>query len=373
MLKTRILPFYLIACLALCGCQVSGEVENQAYVLVMALDRTQDGALGLTVRIPSVGKSDAKSGDGEGTDSPYLTFSVSGTSWPMAMDALQWATPRKINLSHIEMIVVSARLASEHDFPSLMNQLSDTPHLYTTACLVVCEGSAKAFLEAGKTVIGTRMSAELRTMLRQYAAQGYIPFTSLADTCYTANSIYADPVAIWGFLANDASQAEGAAYLDEFPRVLDSPMTQRFYGAALFRNGVFIGRLSPPETALLGLIRGQRTPIAFGFRGKACELTPASKPRRNVEFRDDGTDLTLRVRLYTSEGLSHDEISALEAAMEDALSALIDRCQQLRCDPFGFAEIAARGFPTVQQWLACDWRDRFASAALHINVQIHLR
>ncbi len=53
---TRLFVLIALPCLLLCGCQRTGEVENQAYVLVLGMDRAEDGLLRLTARIPKVGK-----------------------------------------------------------------------------------------------------------------------------------------------------------------------------------------------------------------------------------------------------------------------------------------------------------------------------
>ena len=121
MQRMRLAALIVLLALLLGGCQDTGEVENQAYVLVLALDAVGDGGLALTARVPKIGKSDAQGDKGDSGSSPYLTFSVTAPSWSAALDALQWATPRRINLSHIEMIVASEALASQPSFPELMN------------------------------------------------------------------------------------------------------------------------------------------------------------------------------------------------------------------------------------------------------------
>jgi len=349
--------------LALCGCQDTGEVENQAYVLVMAMDQAGDGGLTLTARVPKIGKSDAKSDKGDGGDSPYLSFSVSAPTWSRALDALQWATPRRINLSHIEMIVVSEALASQSGFPALMNAVADTPHLYTNARFVVCSGSAKAFLEAGETVIGTRLSSEIHAMLSQYARQGFIPDACLADAWYCANGIYGDAIAIWGTLDGSNETSVDTAGVE-------SSMRQRFQGTALFREGRFVRALAPDETRLLGLIRGHGEAVPYAWRGQTVSLTPESPTRRRVMIDGDNVTLALSARLSAPEGLTDEETGALEASVRGDITHLIQACQQLGCDPFGYAETAAGHFPTVPRWTAFDWRDHYKSATLNIDVTL---
>ena len=38
--------------------------------------------------------------------------------------------------------------------------------------------------------------------------------------------------------------------------------------------------------------------------------------------------------------------------------------------PFGFADVAAGHFLTIPDWLACDWRPRYASADIYVDVDI---
>lgn len=348
--------------LLLCGCQDTGEVENQAYVLVLALDTAEDGALALTARVPGIGKGGAKGKEGDAGGSPYLSFSVSAPSWSRALDELQWATPRRVNLSHIEMIVASQALASQPSFPNLMNEIADTPHLYTNARFVICPGSARDFLEAGETVIGTRLSSEIHTMLSQYARQGFIPDVCLADACYCANSIYGDPIAIWGDLEDAPSDDEAGA-------VLESPMRQRFSGAALFRGGRFVSRLSRRETRLLNLIRGQCKTFTCVWQGGVVALSLRSAATE-ARFAGDDVSLLLRLKLRAPEGFSEAEASDLETAIRTEITRLVGECQRLGIDPFGFAESAAAHFATVPQWTAFDWKSRYSRAPLSVELTI---
>jgi len=359
----RLTALIALLALLLSGCQNTGEVENQAYVLVLALDGDGDGHLALTVRVPRIGQNGAQSGKGDSGNSPYLTFSVSAPSWTQALDALQWATPRRINLSHIEMIVASETLASRTSFADLMNDIADTPHLYTNARFVICRGSARAFLEAGETVIGTRLSSELHTMLSQYARQGFIPEACLADACCCANGIYGDPIAIWGDLSDTGSTRDAPI------SVTESPMRQRFSGAAMFLGGRFVRALSQRETRLLNLIRGQCGTLTYSRRDRTVEL-PLRSSAKKVRIEEGDITLLLHLKLGVPDSLAETDITALQRSIQDDIARLVRDCQRLGIDPFGFAESAASHFMTASEWLAFDWRSRFTSAPLNVAVTL---
>lgn len=367
-MRIRALTLLLAAlALGLCGCRVSGEVENQAYVLVLGMDRADDGSLTLTAKVPKIGKADKGKADEADGGGDYLLFSGGGADWPRALEALEQATPRQMNLSHIEMIVASEALAREAAFPALVSRVAETPHLYTTARFAVCEDRASDFIEAQETVIGTRLSSEINAMLDHYARQGFIPDSSFADAWYLAGSIYGDATAIHASLT-EAQDDQPATMLISPSGAQRSPMRQRWSGTALFRGGVMVGALDAGETQLLNLIRGDADAFPFACDGRAYTLTPEGNPRLGADV--EGGKLSVKLTLGTVDDLCETDAAALERELESALARLIRRCQALGTEPFGFSEAAASHFATVPDWLAFHWRDRYATAEVDVSVGI---
>lgn len=352
----RPIAWLALSCLLLCGCQRTGEVENQAYVLVLGLDRAPDGAVRLTARVPKVGKGSAGEVEEQPGGGKYMTFTATGADWPQACEALERVTPRPLNLSHIEMAVVSRSLASEADFPALFRRVVQTPHLYTTARFVVCEGSAEAFVNAQEAVVGERLSAELKAMLTHYSDAGYIPDSTLAYYDYAVQSIYSDPVAIYAQLDWEAS-----------------PMRQRYGGAAVFREGVCAGVLNADETRLLRLIRSETRTLTLAVDGETVELTAEGSAKRRVAMNTTAAALMIDIRLSTLDEIDEDERDSITNRLRVFIVNLIVKCQNMGVEPFGFSERAAARFATVPQWLASDWRSLYAAAQASVNVRIDRR
>ncbi len=354
-------------CLSMGGCAVQDEIENQAYVLVLGIDRADDGALRLTARVPRIGKNRKTDVEGGSEQSAYLTFSASGEDWARALQGLQMATPRSANLSHIEMLVVSSKLAGETGFPEVARRIAETPHLYTNARFAVCEGSAEAFVAAGDVVIGSRLSADIKAMLRHFADEGTIPDSSFADMVYASNSFYSDPMAIWCRL-EDGGDASGG---ETSPGDGKSLMKQRFAGTALFRQGVFVRALGSEQTRMLNCARGKRGSFPLFIDGGSLELTPTVKPHRRVSIEGGTVRLVLELEFSTLDGAEVSVLKRAEQALQGDLEDVIRTCQRLQTDPFGFAEIAAGQFTTAQDWLQFEWRRRFAEAEPEVVVHIH--
>ncbi len=366
MRTVNMITLLAFAALCLTGCNLSGELEKQAYVLILGVDSLTNGELELTARVPRIGGKNASGKSEESGGSAYLLFSGRGESYAQALEALQWATPRQLNLSHIEMLVVSESLARKADFGALAVAIAETPHLYTTARFVVCSGLAKDFVEAQQPVIGARLSEDIMAMLDHYAGQGFIPRGSFADACFAFNSIYGDPTAILARADAPAAAIVGAARENG-----SSPMDRSLAGAALFREGTMVGTLDMAQVSLLDLALGVTHAISFDCDGKSYALTVVGTPERHAEISENGARLSLALAFTTLDGVCDAELRSLETQLRRAFTGLIADCQALGCDPFGFAESAAGAFATVPEWLAYGWRERYARAP--VEVRVHIR
>ena len=372
----RVMLLLLAAVLFLNGCGTTGEVENQAYALVLGIDRTDAGGIGLTMRIPRIGHSGNPGADNT-SEEPYLIISAEGQDYPQALERLQWAAARELNLSHIKLIVVSEALAGDPSFPGLISRVAETRHLYTTAGFIVCEGRAGDFIEGQETILGTRLSSEIVAMFRHYADHGYIPRATFADLYYATRSWYSDPTAIWGFMdtgeAHRDSETATAIVGGNEGRLnaeTTTASTRQYLGTALFRDGVLVGQLDAGETLCLNLMTGRVSSFTFAASGKTCILSTLAGPRRRVMIEGDQVTVEAQIRLVAEDSTDRATLDRFEAAIAEAAVKLIRRCQALGVEPFRFAEHAAAHFPTYDRWRSFGWRKHFAQAKVRVAVEI---
>lgn len=371
----RRLTLWMMLTLAvmLSGCgATTGEVENQAYALVLGIDSAEPEGIELTIRIPRIGHAGDSNSEGGSSGSPYLVLAAAGEDYAQALEHLQWTAARELNLSHVKLIVVSEALASDASFHQLISRVAETRHLYTTAGFVVCEGRARSFIEGQEIILGKRFSSELAAMFRHYAAHGYIPRATFADLYYATRSCYSDPTGIWGFM--DAGEKPAAATItDDEDRINDDTLTasaRQFLGAALFREGRMVGRLTAGETLGLDLLTGRVDTFSFDAAGETCMLSTLAGPRRRVKLEGDRVTVEADLSLTAEDASDRALLDRCEAELARSLEALIRHCQALGTEPFGFAERAAARFPTYQRWKAYDWRSHFARADVCVHVHI---
>ena len=370
----RLFALLASAALVLCGCSTTGEVENQAYALVLGVETAEAGGIALTIRIPRIGKTGSNS---EGQESePYLVLSAEGDGYAQALEHLQWAAARELNLSHLKLIIVSESLAESEAFPRLIRAIAETRHLYTTAGFVVCEGSAKDFIEGQETILGTRLSSEITAMFKHYASHGAIPSASFADLYFATLSGLSDPAAIRGFLdEGEAPQSDEAAAIiggspDAMRRTAQTASARQYLGAAVFRDGRLAARLDAADTLYLNLLTSRLDSFAYACDGKAYTLSCVRCPGCRVTVDGGDVDIAVSLWLTCEEDATREALNAVAQSLKGELEGMIRRCQQMDIEPFGFAERAAMRFLTVEDWRRFDWRARYPAARVSVAAHI---
>ena len=372
----RIAVILLVGCLALLpGCRMPAELEDHAYALVMGIDTVPEGGIELTIRFPRIGQSkEAQSEDATGSEA-YLVISAKGANYGQALEMLQWAASRELNLSHLKMIIASEALAGDAAFEPLISEIAETRHLYTTAAFVVCEGTARTFIEGQKTTQGTRLSSEITALLRHYAEHGYIPKATFADFYYNTRSGCSDAVGIWAFPdnASSGSKPTAATMLPEpgdDAQIVQSPAEQRYLGAAVFHEGRLRVKLDARETLCLNLACGMVDSFSYEYDGKTYALSSLRRPHRRATLAGDTIQVALDIFITSEDAMETGTVNGLEESLSEDFRQLVRKCQAVGVEPFGFAASAMTGFHTASEWEAFDWCSRFSGAEVNINVHI---
>lgn len=373
-LKIRSLALLVTIALLLCGCAQSSQVEDQAYVLVMGLDRSEDGKIQMTVQIPQIsGNGDAP--DSGGKESAYKQFCITAESYESALEKLSWAATRKPDLAQMKLLVISRALAQEPDFRRLIENIAQTERLYTATRVAICEGKAKDFVEAIQPYIGTRISTDVDALFEHYAAEGYLPESRLADLYYQTESIYSDPLTAYALLDARALQQQAApasamrGSVNAISEDLESDQPTRYLGAAVFRDGCMRGVLNARQTIIANLLRNQIKSLRYECGGQSLTIVPARSVRLRVNAKADPAQLIVDARLSIGAQEEKPDEALLRASLEADIRNTIEAARSMGAEPFGFAEKAAMSFPNFDAWQKYGWRERFQTAEIEIKLR----
>lgn len=376
MRRIKALSLLLAAAFLLSGCSLSTQLEDQAYVLVMGLDRTQDGQIELSTQIPKISGSMGESGS-SGKAENYMQISVKANNFEGALEMLDWASPRNINLAQMKLIVLSRALASEKNTGDLIANIAQTERLFTATKVAVCEGTAKDFVAAIQPFIGTRISTDIEAMFSHYNNRGYVPESSLADLYYQTESVYSDPMVTYALLDQAALKKENedqkastfARNIEKLSTSYESEIPTRYLGAAVFSEGRMQGILSGEETILANLLRNESESFRYESGGQSLEFVPTRPVYLDVDTNADPVRIRVNMVLsYAAQEKIPDE-NVLKASLLHDLETMIQHTQRMHVEPFGFAERAARNFLTISDWVDFDWKNRYPDAKIEIRLR----
>jgi len=355
----RLTAVLLLFVLTLSGCSQAQQVENQAYVLAMGVDRTDSGNIKITVQTPKVSGSSDQGGSSGGDAESYFRFAAEGESFEHALERLEWIIPRRLNLSHLKLIVFSESISAEADCRRLIHSIVHTERLFSAARAVVCKGQAGDFIAEIQAVMGSRLSTDVTNTFEHYISQGFIPDSKLADLYYTTESVYSDPMAAYGFTSGD-----------DPAQLTESEAKTHYLGAALFREGVFAGTLNGRETIFANLLSGTLKQFRYAHNGQGLELFPDGRIQLAFDTDAQPLQISLKVPLNVSAQEEVPDLEGLQAELEREILQTVTTAQRLGVEPFDFADHAARNFLTLDDWIAYNWRERFVAASVRVEVTL---
>jgi len=354
------------------GCTMK-NIEAQAYAVSMGMDLTENGQISVSVQVPALSQSGGGGGEsGGGSEGDEYTFSqAEGDTLTAALEMLNAGVPRELNLTGVKTVVVSETLAKSERFMEVLEEMALAYRVYGAAEMVVCIGEAGEFIQNQKPVIGLRLSESMAVALSHYQEYGYVPSAKAADMFYISRSYYGDPVAILAAGGGIAAQEEGQgadSYADTLP---DTGQKQnRYFGTALFSEGKMTGRLTGIQTQLLSMLLGNIDYFSWIVEKIPVRINVSGAPDIRVDLSGAVPVIDVKLTFNMMESAGGLKPEMLKNEIQRRLNELTAYCQQCRSDPFRYAEIAARQFSTVQDWLAYDWKRRFLEAIGRYHVEV---
>ena len=188
-------------------------------------------------------------------------------------------------------------------------------------------------------------------------------------------SVFSDPVAILCATAQEAPEAlRGRDALDGLtPENVpaSSENENEYVGTALFRDGLMVGTLDGLETSLLNAIHGSTVFFNYSLDGMPVSLQSHGMTDLRIENMEDGRlRIAFDLRFNVIADLKAPPLESIRTTLREDLAQLLAKCQSLGVEPFGFAARAASRFPSLAQWQAYDWPQRFSEAEFDVDVQI---
>lgn len=378
------------------GCYDRKELEEQAYVISVGIDKTdKDKIFRFTFEMsnPEVGSSVANSST---TEPPQEIVSVLGSDFFSAMSAANASVAKAITLDQARVVIVSQELARSKEFINVMQSAPSTVDLRLNAQLVISKEKAEDFIKQNKPKLETRPHKYFQFMLDRAKETGVIPDAPLVRY-FQITEGDAD-LFIAPFATNDKDPKEEYGEEDRFKagevQLKGSNPTQ-FMGSAVFKEGQMIDTLTGEETRfclmfdktqpLEEIIATYQDPLRpdFGITARV----QVAKAKVKIDYKPDNkTNIDVFVNVHMNiaavpstenymlnsrhRKILHD---SLEKQLHDSASKLIRKTQdEYKLEPFYWSLHIRSKFLTIKDYEKADWSKKIypnANIRLHIKVK----
>jgi spore germination protein KC len=247
-LKKYIVIFFLIPFLSGCWDQV--ELEEQAYIIAIGLDKSEEGKVKITFvnANPEVGTTQGGSVD----EPPTEIVSFVANDFVSARDTANAIIAKQLTFHHAKVLVVSEELAKTDDFLKMVYATLRETQLRREMNILVSKEKASDFLRNNKPLMESRQHKYFQFMINRAVETGLSPHSDVhrfmqitegdADL-YLAMYVTAVQNEDDNKMAN-----EDEYYAGQIEKEGGNPT--EVIGAAVFKEGKMIGRLTGEETRM---------------------------------------------------------------------------------------------------------------------------
>ena len=359
--------FLLVLVILLSGCAPSYRIENQAHAVSMGIDIDKND-MTVIVQVPNLGAPQGKPGE---SSSSYQIYSATANNFESAYNILEATLPQQLNLTHLKTIVFSKAFAESDKFYKTIETFMNVFLVTGSATVIVTEKDAKTLIENQKPHIGIRLSITIPSMLSYHAQNGYIPSCTLSSLYAGLKGRYSTSLCALASTADsDIKNINENSYMPgELNREGDNK--NEYMGAAVFDRNGMVGTLNGREVMMIYFLQGKANRIA-NFT-TPVPMRVSVRKKRDVRIEVDGERPILKIDLHLDVATleEHADLMLIEKSLKGEMEDLISKCQKLKVEPFGFAEIASKKFINNREYENYDWLSSFSKASVEITLHIN--
>ncbi|MHB1166951.1 MAG: Ger(x)C family spore germination protein [Carboxydocellales bacterium] len=381
----------------LTGCWDRRELEEQAFVLTLGLDKgSVAGSYIWTFQLalPRAMAGGTTGGGGASPDKPSINVSVEATTLFGAVNLLNSFIDRKANLMHAKVMVVSEEVARKDPVP--LRTFIRYREIRRNIFIMVSEGKAKDIIATYRPVVEQNPAKFIETLILNSTFTGLMPNTQLTDYLIDQESKAIETTTILvgktGGLGIKKLKTElTAPYLPgEIPR--EGGNDSEIIGVAIFHGKKMVGKLNGSENRVMGMLNGRfkrgfvsfpdpQAPgkfIAVDFRaGTPPQIKinlQGKRPIISIHLSLEGDILTIQSEVdYTRPDMLKKLEKAITKIVTDATLKTVKKTQAMQTDIFGFGNQARHSVNTWGQWEKLNWKELYPQAETKVTVDFAIR
>ena len=383
--------------LLLSGCYDRIELEQQAYIIIIGVDKTdREGIYEYTFQIanPEVGTS----ANGGSSEPATEIVSVEGGDILSATNTANAFVAKRMTLDHTKAIVASEELARSDDFMRVIQSATRAPQLRRTIQLIVSKEKASEFVNNFEPLIEKRPHKFYQFLLQSGQEIGVVPDATLHRFFQITEGdadlflgIYTTTVLEEVKKNHDGIEDDYIA--GEVPQ--QGGTSTQFMGSAVFKEGKMIDTLTGEDTRItymldptvrmdniIATIKDPLDPnflISYQYRQKkkpkiSIDYSPGQPTKINVDVYFVLEVIAIPSLIpYPSDT---EKSRKLKQAVIDTLTQktdeLIKKSQtEYESDPFYWSLYVRNEFKDIPEYEKADWhKDIYPNAEIDVTFHV---
>lgn len=409
--QTSLLLILCLLFLLLSGCWDRKELEDQAFVVTIGIDKGKQNQLLVTFRIGIPSKSGlgqtgggGQGGEGSIAEQASLLTTVAAPTIPAAIMLAQGYVNREINLLHTKAVIFGESFARDGVGP-ILSILARFRELRRNVFICVTEGSAYKLLENNEPDLEKSYAKYWEGVKLMHTSGAIHSGTLFHD--FITESARADRQGTMIYLAVNEGSKKGDpgeikvpdGFLEgqipvkagEIPRKGGNKV--EYLGTAVFKGDKMKLILDLTETQSLLMLSGNFHRTLYTVPDPEVEnkyipleIKQGSLPRISVSIQGDkikiketlsleGDLIAIQSKINYAE--SHKSLEKLNQAVESNLRSrlehLLQKLKKEGMDSVGYGSYVKRHFLTEKEWTEFNWSDKFKDAEITLDVNFSIR
>ena len=328
----------LFLVLTLTGCNGAKEVEENAFVTAIGIDKGESDRYKYTFQISNPlstgggtsGEGEEKSESNESVDNIVIEAFDFGT----AKNNLRSIVSKEIELSHLKLIVFSEETAKDGGL-SHAEMLFVNREVRPSARVALTE-SAEKYLKG------------VQPTLEENTVRYYELFFGNRELPYAPVCLLTD------FVGRSASIGFDAVV----PYVTDNCLS----GMGIFSDGILTDVVNKDDVVIYKLLCGELKDTTIRFDDKSAVLKNEKKPKINIDTEEE--KIKIDIKLYVSSDLD------IEKDLKERCERFLYHTSETECDILGLGRRIKKFFPTEIDWERFDWKTKFKNCNFFVDICI---
>ncbi len=384
--------------LSLTGCWDREELEENAYVIGLGIDRSKHkGKIKVTMLIanPEVG---SVQGGGGSTEKPREIISFDAHDFIAAKATANTVISRNISYELLKVIVVSEELAKDQDFRSILSSTLKDKEIRMDSYLAVCKEKASEYFLKNHPKMETRPHKYFQFMIENGINNGLIPDSTLFryfSAVDRGTDLFLAMYTTTEQEKNPTFRQEDRYTAGELDVSGDLDNTQ-FSGSAVFKNGVMVDQLNGLDTRIInilddttdikGVLVNLPDPFSESHKQLAAKVmkTNSNKIKMNLKGVKPKIEITVPMTLIIMSNPSMinyaedpEKRQRLQEFLRKDITSLFENVQEktqtkLKGSPYPLSMYARKYFKTYQEFERFNWVKSYPQADITMKMDIEI-